>query len=66
MMFLTNKHRQNRRAISVWSKEAIGKLSYMVVGYVTLGNFLQLPILLFAMLLSTWVDVVLNFLAAKF
>ena len=38
----------------------------MVVGYVTLGNFLQLPMLFFAMLLSTWVDVVLDFLAAKF
>ena len=41
MMFLTNttptKQARNM-TISVWSKEAIGKLSYMVVGYVTLGN----------------------------
>ena len=34
--------------------------------YVTLGNFVQLAMLFLAMLLSTWVDVVFNFLAAKF
>ena len=60
------QHRPNRRAISVWSKEAIGKLSYMVVGYVTLGNFLQLAMLFFAMLSSTWVDIVLIFWLQSF
>ena len=60
------QHRQNRHVIYVWSKEAIGKLSYMVVGYVTLGNFVQLAMLFLAMLLSIWVDVILNVLAAKF
>ena len=38
----------------------------MIVGYDTLGNFVQLAMLLVAMLLSIWVDAVLNLLTAKF
>ena len=65
-MSLTNATPTKQPRNICWSKEAFGKLSYMVVGYVTLGNFLQLAMLFFATLLSTWDDVVLNLLAAKF
>ena len=68
MMFLTNtQHRQNRRAVSVWSKEAMGNLPYSCRLCYTWQFLIQLLMLYsLQMLLSTWIDVILNVLAAKF
>ena len=49
MMFLTNtQHRQNRRAVSVWSKEAMGNLPYSCRLCYTWQFLIQLAMLFLA------------------